>query len=1300
MTVRCIPCGDYVTESEKYAVQYLSSKLQNPEVGEWILLSNLHHSFQYQRRSEEIDLIAIGPTGVHVIEIKHWNKSYLSFAESAVNDQAERINDKAKKVAGKVRKDLDPGFVPACFLLTQGKNIQFESGKRPAPRGIEVFGLVEWEKMLHISGTKKMDVLEIHEAARILEPSIKILEGDLRTFAGLIHLERVSEKSDAFHRVYRGEHAVRKDRAILHLYDLSVQGATLESAKREFNTIQLWQKSIYLPNLLDSFQEAPAYPGELHFFTLSDSEAPTLEKRNQDKEWNLSSRIDYAKKALSALLEFHSPTEGSGQPKLLHRSIHPKNLRVQANGLPLFTDFRWAKLQDSETISTSTGLEFGEMKKYVAPEILSGGLNAATTQSDLYSLCASLATIFDLGDPISALIKECLQKGRQDNPEDRPSLTSLIAELSKQSQPIPPQEPKMLPEPKYWSEGTIVEFRNSRYKILNKLGEGGIGLTFKVVELGQNSEEKFGTYVAKVVRNGEDGEHALQAYRHVRTTTHLNLSIIYEIASKWEERGFVALFKWVEGEPMHHFKGVLSIYAEDSCVDSEETLAKSWLLKMCDALEALHNAGLVHGDVSPKNILVQGEGATLIDYDTVVRTGQLARSSTFFYSSSSVQSRLPIYPTDDFYALAASFFHVLYDREPFLYGEERYKQRGCNWENLLENGTLRAFLEKATNPDPKKRFQDAKEAKAFLNDPTPKWSPSPIIYVTKTAKIGDHETLWLSNLLSAYPGSHHGNQETRGLDSEFARNTYIETDLDALLLGKVKSGKINLVILFGNAGDGKTAFLQHMLESLGIKNTQSSKRVWEHQLSGNQRLRINLDGSAAWENQSANELLDEFFLPFRQENYVCQDLHIVAINSGKLLEWASTQPEENYLTEQLRSSLLSEQVELDPRFLFIDLNWRSLVGGIGDNGISTYFLDSMLDRLLGNHLGDQDPWRLCKTCTANLRCTAWHSVSMLRDPALGPRIRKQLHYLFQACHQRGKVHITARGLRATLSYVFFGIYDCKELHAKQDLTPEFYFQRAFDAFSSQRQGELLGEFVKIDPALEADPILDRVLLKNLPEEAPPVQRLIWSRRRAYFEGFSLSDLNGAQKNAVFLVNGKHLALFRDFSFRSESEQKLLCQNLCLGIAKRKPLPFLAFKEQNLRRGVPLPLTPRTKTETKFWVIKPWERFFLRAPKPFLADGLEVLPTQLQLCYQYVKGGEEVLNLSLDLFSLLLDLKEGVQFSGGQESVFAHLEVFTQRLSQEDASEMYGHHPIEEDSWFRLYVEERDSHQYIVREVEK
>ena len=37
---------------------------------------------------------------------------------------------------------------------------------------------------------------------------------------------------------------------------------------------------------------------------------------------------------------------------------------------------------------------------------------------------------------------------------------------------------------------------------------------------------------------------------------------------------------------------------------------------MCDALAQLHEVGLVHGDVSPRNIIVDGSSVTLTDFDT------------------------------------------------------------------------------------------------------------------------------------------------------------------------------------------------------------------------------------------------------------------------------------------------------------------------------------------------------------------------------------------------------------------------------------------------------------------------------------------------------------------------------------------------------------------------------------------------------------------------------------------------------------------------------------------------------------
>src|SRR6266567_2686320 len=71
---------------------------------------------------------------------------------------------------------------------------------------------------------------------------------------------------------------------------------------------------------------------------------------------------------------------------------------------------------------------------------------------------------------------------------------------------------------------------------------------------------------------------------------------------------------------------------------------------------------------------------------------------------------------------------------------------------------------------------------------------------------------YLSQFLMFYSQSEAGNGLTRGLDSELAQRTYVPTKLDRELMEAVLSGKLRLVILTGNAGDGKTAFIQKVQE--------------------------------------------------------------------------------------------------------------------------------------------------------------------------------------------------------------------------------------------------------------------------------------------------------------------------------------------------------------------------------------------------------------------------------------------------------------------------------------------------------
>lgn len=1303
MPVRHIPSGTPVNESERKAIEHLKSKLQS-HADNWVMLSNLYHHFHAARLSDEIDLVLISSRGVIVVEIKHWDLGYIKANAIKAETEAERINDKAKRIAGKLRQGArDSGFISARMLLTGG-GTGLSGGQRQLIRGVPVFGLSEWKELIETVGLVAFTPQHIEEVARQIEPHCKpALTGQLRQFGGLINLERISPLTESFHRIYRGQHPSRRDKVVLHLFDLSASGERQpkDLARREFDVIQQWQKSPFVPSLLDSFQEAEEYPGELFYFSLVDSDAPSLLKRSEDSDWSYDDRIRYAQDALRALHGFHYPVDLQ-LPALVHRRINPETLRVRHSGKPLFTGFEFSRIADAQTISTSD-VQHAE-DEWSAPEVRRGGLPSADARSDVYSLCKSLSILFAGDTSADRVARDLLDMGCEEDAQKRESPMELAAALESHTSPGAKASIAELPAAEFWDEGTIVPFQSMRYKIVSRLGKGGIGQTFKVVELDANSDELFGTYVAKIIQHEADAVVALRAYRKVRAyTVHRNLSALHEIAPSWQGNRFAALLKWVEGIPLHDLTGVLELHREDLAEPSVEALVLRWITDLCEALWQLHQVRLVHGDVSPRNIIVEGGNVVLTDYDTVADQGSVPRTHHAWYASEAVETRAGITASDDLFALAATFFHVVLDQEPFLFGATRRKNQGLNWaaSDAVNMPQLRAFLDRATHPDPQRRFIDARDALSFLTTNIEADAPNPVATPPLTT-LSAQVVARLTDLLSAYPGSRYGNAETRGLDSEFAVQTYVETGLDRALKQDVQAANVDLIVLFGNAGDGKTAFLQNLAREVSGDLIPSQQRQCERQLESGRIFKVNLDGSAAYQEQRANQILEAFFEPFHTLAPTHNSTHAIAINSGKMLEWLDERADGTPFTKQLRDSLFGSERglkgPLNPRLRLIDLNHRSLVGGIDAGQISTQFLDALLERFLGTQI-EPDPWAVCTSCSAQHRCSARASVLALRDAQRGTRLRRRLADALQACHLRGEIHITARELRAALVFIFFGVHDCQELHDNPELAPAPYWDRVFAAegpASAQRQGELLKELSRFDPALDANSIVDRQLLaQRAVASSGTAERLASARRRAYFEWGETDFAQLQLPDALPLHGAQYLDRFRRVRLMGEQEQQSVCRELCQGIARLEDLPEIAHTRSE---GLPLRIAPRTPTDSAFWVVKRWARFTLTAPLPPATQGLELLHTHLVLTYRYNDGSEERLPIGLELFHLLLELKDGLQLSGiGQEGVFAHLEIFVQRLAQEDSRELWGWHPEAEAAISRLRVAWQDGRQTLIRE---
>ena len=235
-----------------------------------------------------------------------------------------------------------------------------------------------------------------------------------------------------------------------------------------------------------------------------------------------------------------------------------------------------------------------------------------------------------------------------------------------------------------YSQGQFTHI--AHYRIVSELGRGGMGIVFKALDT------KLNRFVAlKVITNQRVSQISQRRFtQEIKAVAALQHENIVQIFDSGQTPNMYFAMEFINGKSLrNHLPELQDKFQECAGI----------VKKLCSALQFVHNKRMIHRDIKPDNVMIDGKCepklmdfglAKMIDqHNSLSRQGDVV--GTPFYMSPEQAKGEKVDERSDIYSLGASFYQMLTGRTPFRSNE--YVQivyKICNDEPIAP---------RALNPD-------------------------------------------------------------------------------------------------------------------------------------------------------------------------------------------------------------------------------------------------------------------------------------------------------------------------------------------------------------------------------------------------------------------------------------------------------------------------------------------------------------------------------------------------------------------------------------------------------------------------